>query len=145
MRLTTPPADWPEPWTDREINPEGIDRFIREIHRRYQIPIYVTENGMADADDTIRPGCILTHLAAVQRALSAGADVRGYYHWTPVDNYEWTEGWTTRFGLTGLDPRTQQRTMRPSARLFAKIAAANAITEDMVTRYAPQVMPQVFK
>jgi beta-glucosidase len=70
--------------------------------------------------------------------------VRGYYHWTLVDNYEWVEGWTTRFGLFALDTLTQERTPRGSAKLFGEIARANAITEEMVEQYAPQVMNQVF-
>jgi len=136
---------WPEPWTDREIYPEGIYHFIRNIHKRYRIPVYVTENGMADADDTIRPGYILTHLAAVWRALAEGADVRGYYYWTLVDNYEWTEGWTTRFGLVSLNPQTQKRSILRSAELFSEIAGENAITREMVENYAPAAMAQVFR
>lgn len=134
---------WPAPWSDREIYPAGLGHFLMRL-TRYQRPVYVTENGMADADDRTRPGFILTHLAALHRAILQGADVRGYYHWTLVDNYEWVEGWTTRFGLFALDTLTQERTPRSSAKLFGEIARANAITEDMVEQYAPQVMNQVF-
>ncbi len=91
-------------------------------------PIYVTENGLPDADDDQRPRWLLGHLAAVQRAIADGADVRGYYHWTFVDNFEWAEGWGLRFGLIALDPATQVRTPRPSAALYAEIARANAIS-----------------
>jgi beta-glucosidase len=139
-----PEVAWPEPWTDREIYPEGIYRFIGQLHSRYGKPIYVTENGMADDDDDVRPGFILAHLAAVHRALAAGADVRGYYYWTLVDNYEWVEGWSTPFGLIGLDPQTQERTIRRSARLYSEIAQANGITEEMVAQHAPKAMQQVF-
>ena len=61
-----------------------------------------------------------------------------------MDNYEWAEGWTTRFGLFALDPKTQVRTPRPSARLFGEIARANAITEDMVARWAPTAADALF-
>jgi beta-glucosidase len=143
--VPAPPASaWPEPWADREVYPEGLYQFIIELYRRYQKPIYITENGMADATENSRPAFILTHLAAVHRAIQAGADVRGYDYWTLVDNYEWVEGWTARFGLIELDPQTQARTLRRSAQLYAEIAQANAITEVMVSQYAPQVMSQVF-
>jgi beta-glucosidase len=143
--LPAPPERaWPKPWTDREVYPEGLYQLILELYQRYRKPIYITENGMADATDDIRPGFILTHLAAVHRARQAGADVRGYDYWTLVDNYEWVEGWTTPFGLIELDPQTQARALRRSAQLYAEIARANAITADMVRQYAPQVMSQVF-
>jgi beta-glucosidase len=134
---------WPPPFQDREIDPDGLERFLVRL-ARYRKPLYVTENGMADADDGVRPAYILTHLAALHRALAKGADVRGYYHWTLVDNYEWAEGWTPRFGLYALDPKTQVRTARPSARLFGEIAASNAITEDLVGRWAPGTEDVVF-
>lgn len=135
----SPEIAWPPPWTDREIYPDGLYRFIVETARRYGKPIYVTENGMADPNDNIRPGFLLTHLAAIHRAIRAGVDVRGYYHWTLVDNYEWVEGWTTPFGLIALDPATQERSPRPSADLYATIVKSGTITDNMVKQYAPQV------
>jgi beta-glucosidase len=110
----------------------------------YGRPLYVTENGIADPDDEVRPGFILTHLAALHHAIQCGVDVRGYYYWTLVDNYEWTEGWTTPFGLFELEPTTQVRTPRRSATLYSAIARANAITEEIVEQYSPQFMDQVF-
>lgn len=100
--------------------------------------------GNHTAEEGVRPAFILTHLAAVHRALGRGADVRGYYHWTLVDNYEWAEGWTTRFGLFALDPKTQERTPRRSAQLFGEIARANAITQDLVERWAPEAREAIF-
>ena len=138
-----PERAWPAPFQDREIDPGGLERFLVRL-ARYGKPLFVTENGMADAEDGVRPAFILTHLAALHRAVRKGADVRGYYHWTLVDNYEWAEGWTTRFGLFALDPKTQVRTPRPSARLFQELVRANAITEDLVDRWAPEVAEQVF-
>jgi beta-glucosidase len=138
-----PDRAWPAPFQDREVDPAGLERFLVRL-ARYGKPLYVTENGMADAEDGVRPEFILTHLAALHRALRRGADVRGYYHWTLVDNYEWAEGWTTRFGLFALDPRTQVRTPRPSARLLGEIARANAITEDLVDRWVPAATEAVF-
>jgi beta-glucosidase len=70
--------------------------------------------------------------------------VRGYLHWTLVDNFEWAEGCGVRFGLVELDPHTQERTPRVSASLFGEICRANAITEAMVERYAPEAMETIF-
>ena len=70
--------------------------------------------------------------------------VRGYYHWTLVDNFEWERGWTQRFGLWGLDPATQERSERPSARLYAEICRENGITSGMIRRYAPELLPRLF-
>ena len=141
------PADakiaWPQPWTDREIYPAGIYEFIKRMSK-VKNEIYITENGMADSDDSIRPAFLLTHLAALHRAITEGVNVRGYYHWTLVDNYEWVEGWTTRFGLIALDPQSQQRTRRRSAQLYSAICRENAISEESVQQYAPEVFDQIF-
>ena len=138
-----PETAWPEPWTTREMYPEGIARFATQL-ARYDQPIYVTENGLADAEDSKRPGFIIGHLSALHRAIQQGADVRAYYHWTLVDNYEWVEGWTTRFGLVALNTETQARTPRPSMELYAQIARENAITEDVVGIYAPELLETTF-
>jgi beta-glucosidase len=87
---------------------------------------------------------LLTHLAEMHRAMAQGADVRGYYHWTLVDNFEWSEGWGLRFGLVALDPETQARTPRRSAELFSRIAWQNAITPEMVQAFAPEAGEQVW-
>jgi beta-glucosidase len=119
-----------------EFVPEGLYRAIRRAGE-YGKPIYITENGLPDADDDQRPRWLLAHIAQVQRAIAEGSDVRGYYHWTFTDNFEWSEGWGLRFGLVALDPVTQVRTPRPSAYMYAAIAAENGITPAIVERYAP--------
>jgi beta-glucosidase len=91
------------------------------------VPLYVTETGLPDADDDQRPTFIRRHLAAVHRAISRGIDVRGFFWWTLVDNFEWAEGWGLRFGLYALDERTGERHLRPSGQLYASIARANAL------------------
>jgi len=70
--------------------------------------------------------------------------VKGYFHWTLVDNFEWERGWTQRFGLWALDPRTQKRTKRPSADFFAEVCSENALTSDLVGRFAPEAQDQIF-
>ena len=144
-KLVAPPGAemWDAPWADREIYPHGVYRVCRQA-AKYKKPIFITENGFADAADTRRPRFLLTHLAALHRAIQSGADVRGYYYWTFVDNYEWVEGWSTRFGLVALNPETQERTPRRSAELYGEIARANAITPAMVEKFAPEAMASVF-
>ena len=126
-----------------EIYPYGMYRALDRL-RHSGKPIYITENGLPDASDELRPSFLLTHLAQVQRAISEGVDVRGYYHWSFTDNFEWAEGWALRFGLVALDPQTQARTPRPSARLFSQMISANAITREMVAAYAPEALPEIF-
>jgi beta-glucosidase len=126
-----------------EIYPAGMYRVLDRV-RDLGKPIYITENGLPDAGDDLRPGFLLTHLAQVQRATSEGVDVRGYYHWSFTDNFEWAEGWALRFGLVALDQEEQVRTPRPSARLFSQMVRANAITREMVATHAPESVADLF-
>ena len=89
----------------------------------------MTENGIFDPEDARRPGYLEAHVRAVHDAIARGADVRGYFVWSLLDNFEWAEGWSTPFGLLALDRETQARTPRRSARVFSAICRANAVTE----------------
>jgi beta-glucosidase len=89
---------------------------------RYGKPVVITENGIADADDDQRPAYLVAHLRQVLRAISNGVDVRGYMHWSLLDNFEWAEGYTQKFGLA-----TRDRHLRPSAQLYAQIAQSNEL------------------
>jgi len=104
-----------------EIYPDGLLDVLRRV-RGYGLPVYITENGLPDADDDLRPGFIVEHLRRVAQAIEEGCPVRGYYHWSLVDNFEWADGWSLRFGLYSLDPATQVRTPRPSAALYGEIS-----------------------
>jgi len=125
-----------------EVYPQGIYRVLNRAAKLGK-PIYITENGLPDAKDDQRPRFLLTHLAQVQRAIAQGVDVRGYYHWSFTDNFEWAEGWDLRFGLVALDEKTQARTPRPSADLYSQIIRANAITREMVQAYAPESLADI--
>ncbi len=129
-----------------EIYPEGIYRVLKEVYRRTRgnKPIYITENGFSDSRDDRRPRALLEHLAQVQRAIREGIPVRGYFHWSLVDNFEWNNGWSARFGLIELDENTQERIPRRSASIFGEICRANAITESIVERYAPEAIEKIF-
>lgn len=125
-----------------EIYPEGLYRCVL-TYARLGKPIYITETGWADAADDHRPRALLTHVAQLWRAMAAGAQVLGFYHWTLVDNFEWAEGWKERFGLIELDPATQARRPRRSATVYAAIARANGITPEMVAQYAPEATDRI--
>ncbi|GCF09205.1 glycoside hydrolase family 1 protein [Dictyobacter arantiisoli] len=129
-----------------EIYPEGLYRVLKAVYRRTRgnKPLYITENGFSDRLDDRRPGALLAHLAHLHRAIREGIPVKGYFHWTLVDNFEWNEGWFVRFGLIELDPVTQQRIPRRSASMFGEICRANAITEAIVERYAPDLIKTIF-
>lgn len=111
-----------------EIHPEGMYRAIMDM-RRYGRPIYVTENGVASADDRLRTAFITAMVGSMHRALRDGADVRGYFHWSLIDNFEWDKGYGPRFGLVAIDYTTQRRTPRPSAYLYKEICEANSLPD----------------
>ena len=148
-RFVRPDAPRNDPGLDNsfgEIYPPGIYRVLKAIYRRTRgnKPFYITENGFCDARDDRRPGAILEHLAMLHRAIGEGIPVRGYLHWSLVDNFEWNDGWTARFGLIEVNKHTQKRIPRRSASMFGEICRANAITEAIVERYAPAAMDNIF-
>jgi beta-glucosidase len=111
-----------------EIYPQGLERALREC-AAFGLPMLVTENGIADAADRWRPDFIRESLSALDRALGAGLDVRGYFHWSLLDNFEWTDGHHGRFGLYAVDFDHPEAPRRPrtSARLFAELVAQRKI------------------
>jgi len=109
-----------------EIYPEGIYHIIKGL-RKYNLPIYITENGLADADDSRRAKFIKDHLGWIYRAIQEGADVRGYFYWSLLDNFEWDKGFWPRFGLVEIDYETMERKIRKSAWEYAKICRRNEI------------------
>jgi beta-glucosidase len=102
------------------VHPEGFYRVLR-FAGRYGLPIYVTENGIADREDRLRPGYLRSHLAAVARAIRDGTDIRGYYYWSLLDNFEWIKGFGPRFGLYRVDYATFERQETASAALLREI------------------------
>ncbi len=107
-----------------EIYPEGLLALIRDAHKRYPLPILITENGVADSAGTHRALFIRQHAYAIKAALAEGIDVRGLFHWSLVDNFEWAEGYSARFGLYRLDRATLKRTAAPGAEEFRRLAPA---------------------
>jgi beta-glucosidase len=117
-----------------EMYPQGILRIAQRV-AHWNKPIYITENGVADYDDSRRPRLLVDALQATHAVLTQGINIRGYYHWSLVDNFEWIQGWTLRFGLYALDISTQARTQRRSAELYKAIIKANAITEEILAEH----------
>lgn len=103
-----------------EIFPEGIYHLIKKLSK-YKKPIYITENGVADLKDLHRAKFVEDHLRWVSRAIREGSDVRGYFYWSLLDNFEWEKGFWPRFGLVGVDYKTQERKIRESAYIYKKI------------------------
>lgn len=108
-----------------EVHPTSLYHCLIAL-KRYNVPIYVSENGIADDADSYRAQFIKNAAACVHRALSEGVDVRGYFYWSLLDNYEWAYGYTKRFGLVHVDFDTLTRTVRPSARVYADIIGRNS-------------------
>lgn len=115
--------------------PRGFRQVLGEAARRYERPIYVLENGTADAadDDRLRQRLLVEHLFELWLARRDGADVRGYFHWSLLDNFEWAEGFEARFGLVRVDYRDGfRRHPRPSAALYSRIIAARGLDSGLV-------------
>jgi beta-glucosidase len=100
------------------IYPEGLEEIVRETASRVHIPLVVSENGLADASDRNRPDMIRKSLQAVDRLVASEVDLRGYFHWSLTDNFEWLWGYQYRFGLIAIEPGTLARVPRPSADVY---------------------------
>ena len=142
-RSRYPPGADLSPTGHMANHPEGMWQALQWA-RSYRLPIYVTENGVEDPRDQLRPRYLAGHLRQVWRAANSNWGVRGYYHWTLVDNFEWDRGWTQRFGLYGLDPKSGNRTRRRSAEFYAEVCQQNALSAEMVASYAPEVFDALF-
>jgi beta-glucosidase len=122
---------------DWEVCPTALSEMIMRISNDYRgIPIYVTENGCSYADgpgpdgkvdDQRRISFLRRYIAEVGRAISQGADVRGYFLWTLTDNFEWAEGYNQRFGIVWCDFESQRRIVKQSGRWYARLAASNVL------------------
>ena len=132
--VTFPSRHLPQTAMGWEVNPDGLRTLLVRLGDEYPTlpPLYITENGAAyddtvDADgrirDTEREAYILSHVDAVHAAIAEGADVRGYFVWSFLDNFEWAWGYEKRFGIVRVDYETQERTVKDSGRAFARLIA----------------------
>jgi beta-glucosidase len=101
---------------------KGLYKCLKRLHNKFGLPLYITENGIATDDDEWRKTYIQKHLKQVHKALEKGFDVRGYFYWSNLDNFEWSYGFEPRFGLIEVDySQDCKRTIRDSARMYARI------------------------
>ncbi|MCY0878315.1 MAG: family 1 glycosylhydrolase [Firmicutes bacterium] len=107
-----------------ELYPEGLREVLLPLGAFHK-PILITENGVATTDDETRTRFLETHLQVIAEAQRTGIDIRGYFHWSLFDNFEWAEGFAPRFGLIGIDYATLARTVRPTAWRYRDIIAHN--------------------
>jgi beta-glucosidase len=104
------------------MEPEGLYPLLVRVWAHYKKPIIITENGLADETDEHRKWWIEESIVAMERALSEGIDIRGYFHWSLLDNFEWKYGWWPKFGLVHVDRKhNMKRTIRSSALWFATV------------------------
>ncbi len=124
--------DWP-------VTPEALRWTSFFVHERYDVPIYITENGLASMDWVARDGRVhdanridftARYLEQLGLAIGDGADVRGYFHWSILDNFEWGEGYNRRFGMVHVDYETLERTVKDSARWYSGVIACNGESLD---------------
>jgi len=108
-----------------EIEPEGLYESLTRTWDRYKKPLVITENGLGTLSEAKKISYFRSHINQVRRAMHNGIDIRGYFPWTLVDNYEWTEGYVANFGLTAMDPDTKERILEPSALWFRNFIRAN--------------------
>lgn len=122
--------------TDWEVFPQGFTDTLLWVRARYgNVPIYITENGAAFVDPAAAPGEVLAdplrveylrqHVAALREAIALGANVRGYFVWSLLDNFEWAHGFSKRFGIVHVDYATQRRTLKTSAQFYSRLAETN--------------------
>ena len=134
------PTDRPKTDFFWDIYPEGFGTVLDEA-KGYGLPILVTENGIADQADVSRGRFVAEHLFQLGLAIQRGADVRGYFHWAMVDNFEWASGFCPKFGLHTVDKATGQRTARESARVYTGIIRAGKVRQQDIDAMPPYGAP----
>ncbi len=124
-------------------DPVGMFETMKWAHS-FGLPVYITENGIEDEADALRPRMLVENVHQVWRATNFNWNIKGYFHWSLVDNFEWLSGWTQRFGLWGLNNQTQERIKRKSAEIYEAICKENGITSAMVQKYLPECYKTLF-
>ena len=126
--VTFPPRDLPLTDSGWEVNPDGLTDLLVSLKDR-GVPLYVTENGAAydGIEDEERVTFLDGHLRASLQAVEQGVDLRGYFCWSLLDNFEWAEGYAKRFGLVHVDYATQVRTLKRSAKWYSQVIEANGV------------------
>ncbi|MBS2019788.1 MAG: glycoside hydrolase family 1 protein [Deltaproteobacteria bacterium] len=119
-----------------ENRPSGIHRVLMEVWNKYKKPIYVTETGTTQDDEPRGAAWLVKTLAETRHAIRDGADVRGYFAWSLMDNYEWNHGMHMKFGLYQVDATTKARAMRDAGVVYARMSKEHDVPQDLVDKYA---------
>ena len=115
-----------------EIYPEGLIRCAEQLYKILERPIYITENGTCDNQDTFRSKYIYEHLKVIAESK---LPISRYYHWCFCDNFEWVEGESSRFGLVHINYETQERTIKKAGIFYTGMIEANGVTEELYRKY----------
>ena len=138
LPITSYPIGCPSLCSDLgwEIYPDGL-RKVLQTAGSYGLPVYITENGIADAADKYRQLYVVQHLTVLEQAIADGvADVRGYFHWSLIDNFEWALGLDPKFGFFSYDPaKKMKRKLRHSGLTYARIIKKNTVPDQLRQRY----------
>lgn len=112
-----------------ERYPEGMEKILAYLRRKFRLPMYITEHGSASADENFRAHDLCQNLAALHRSIQAGADVRGFFYWSLLDNFEWQFGYTKKFGLLAVDFKDPAlpRSLKSLAEVYSQICKENKI------------------
>ena len=112
-----------------ERYPEGMEKILAYLHRKFHMPVYLTEHGAASPDEAFRERDLRENLAALHRSITAGVDVRGFFYWSLLDNFEWQFGYTKKFGLLAVDFNDAKlpRRRKPLAGVYEQICRENAL------------------
>jgi len=112
-----------------ERYPKGLGKILPYLQRKFRLPIYITEHGAASADEKFRERDLLNYLTVLHGAIEQGADVRGFFYWSLLDNFEWQFGYSKKFGLIGVDfsDAALPRTMKPLGEIYREVCSRNTL------------------
>lgn len=118
-----------------EIYPEGLFHVSKRVWDLYELPIYITENGICDATDEKRSQFIYDHLKVIKKLIDNGINVERYYHWSLIDNFEWDLGITPKFGIIKVNYETQERTIKNSGYFYGEVTKSVGVTEEIIQKF----------
>ena len=112
-----------------ERYPEGMEKILTYLHRKFRLPVYITEHGAASSDEAFRQRDLQQNLVSLHRSIQSGVDVRGLFYWSLLDNFEWQFGYTKKFGLLAVDfnDKSLPRSPKPLAEVYSRICRENAV------------------
>jgi len=112
-----------------ERHPPGLESALQQMYQQCRLPVYITEHGSSSADEAFRERDLRENLAALHRAMDRGVDVRGFYYWSLLDNFEWQFGYSKKFGLLGVDfaDARRSRSMKPLGRIYRRLCLENSL------------------